>query len=654
MGDRLGIAGERVAVAAAPLPGHREHLAGGQVAGRVVLARLELVADLVQLGGHAAGREQLGDPAPAGDDVEPAVARVPAAEPRVLGDRLARGRQHQPHRHARAVRRDRDRGAEPAAVSSRPAGVGHLAPPQREHRVEELGHLDVGHAAHRDAEQAAGVDAVGVRPGAVPARHRLHDDRQERGGLLAAFVEARDHRRVPGAAAGGLHVAAELQVAVEHLREAFGDQAAGEPRGPDRAPAHGGRERGVVERALLRDEVEAAHQTARRPRDVAREDRQQREHHAAAHARVGAVDDARLRVGAGEVERQVVAGLRGLDRDLVQVAVALVGLVLVAGGRPAAVGQARELRPQARLGVGHHPLHHGLDGVGAVLVDERVQPFAADVVGADLGPQVQPDQHGHAGAAHPEVGDVALQPAAAHHLDRRGGQRLGEHVLRRGRERPEADAAEVGLVGDGARPREQLAVVEDGLVDDHVVLVEAAADPRVVAQEHVALGDARVHRAVPQRPVDGEVDRPDEHGVVQPDLHLLAQLVGDGEVEVVGVGDDRRAGHALERLAHLVGHRPEPVAHHLVGERVEAVDLLLGDGVHGQRGRQRPGQLVRVDGTAGEQLRAGDRHGHGALRMVRLPRWSTVPVVPAGTTTVVVGTSTIAGPVRTWPVRKAP
>ena len=53
---------------------------------------------------------------------------------------------------------------------------------------------------------------------------------QERHGLLAALVEARDHRGVPGAAAGGLDVACELQVAVEHLREALGDQAAGEPR----------------------------------------------------------------------------------------------------------------------------------------------------------------------------------------------------------------------------------------------------------------------------------------------------------------------------------------------------------------------------------------------------------------------------------------
>jgi hypothetical protein len=40
-------------------------------------------------------------------------------------------------------------------------------------------------------------------------------------------------------------------------------------------------------------------------------------------------------------------------------------------------------------------------------------------------------------------------------------------------------------------------------------------------------------------------------------------------------------------------------------------------------------------------------------RMVRLPSPSTVPVRPSGTTTVVVGTSTTAGPVMTWPARRA-
>ena len=214
-----------------------------------------------------------------------------------------------------------------------PPESGILAPPQGQHGVEELGHLDVGDAAHRDAEQAAGVHAVGVRAGAVPAGHRLHDDVEERHGLLAALVEAGDDRGVPGAAAGGLDVLAQLEGLVEQAGQALGDQAAGEPGRADRAAADRGREGGVVEGAFLGDQVEAAHQAARRPGDVARQDGQQGEHDAAAQAGVGAVDDAGLRVGAGEVEREVVAGLGGGDRDLVEAAVALVGLVLVAGRR---------------------------------------------------------------------------------------------------------------------------------------------------------------------------------------------------------------------------------------------------------------------------------------------------------------------------------
>src|SRR6201990_1665468 len=172
-----------------------------------------------------------------------------------------------------------------------------------------------------------------------------------------------------------------------------------------------------------------------------------------------------------------------------------------------------------------------------------------------------------------------------------------------GGEAPVPTPAQVRLVGDRAGPREQLAVVEDRLVDDHVVLVQAAADPRVVAQEHVALGDAGIGGPVTQGPVDGQVDRSDEHGVVEADLDFLAEIVADGEVEVVGVGDDRRAGHALERLAHLVGDRPQPVPDHFVGERVELVDLFWPNGMGLQPRRKRPAQFLRGDRPTGEDLR---------------------------------------------------
>ena len=132
--------------------------------------------------------------------------------------------------------------------------------------------------------------------------------------------------------------------------------------------------------------------------------------------------------------------------------------------------------------------------------------------------------------------------------------------------------------------------------------MQAAADPRVVAEEHVTLGDAGVGGAVLQGPVDGEVDCADQHGVVEAHLHFLSEFVADGEVEVVGVGDDRRPGHALEGVAHLVGDRPQTVPDHLVGERIELVDLFLGDGVYGQCWGQRPGKGVDVYRPAGEDF----------------------------------------------------
>ena len=259
-GDRVGLAGQGVAVATAALPGHREDLAGGQIAGGVVLPGFERVADLRQGAGHLVGGEHLLDAAVPGDDIQPGVAGMAAAQPGVLRDGLAGGGQDEAHRHARAVRGDRHRRGDAAAVAAGSAGVWDFASPQGQDGVEELGHLDVGDTAHRDAEQPAGVDSVGVRPGAVPAGHRLHDDVEERRGLLAAFVETGDDRGVPGAAAGGLDVLAQFQGPVEHAGQALGDQAAGQPGGADRAAADGGRERGVVEGAFLGDQVEAAHQ----------------------------------------------------------------------------------------------------------------------------------------------------------------------------------------------------------------------------------------------------------------------------------------------------------------------------------------------------------------------------------------------------------
>ena len=92
-------------------------------------------------------------------------------------------------------------------------------------------------------------------------------------------------------------------------------------------------------------------------------------------------------------------------------------------------------------------------------------------------------------------------------------------------------------------------------------------------------------------------------------------------------------------------------------ERVELIDLFGPNGMGHQPHRKRPAQFLRVDRPAGEDLGSGDEHGHDALLavsgpMVRLPSASTAAVVPPGMTTVVVGTSTIAGPVSRCPARR--
>lgn len=75
--------------------------------------------------------------------------------------------------------------------------------------------------------------------------------------------------------------------------------------------------------------------------------------------------------------------------------------------------------------------------------------------------------------------------------------------------------------------------MEYRLIDDDVALMQASTDPRIVAEEHVALFNAWVCCAVLKRPVDREVDGADKPGVVETDLDLLTEFVSDGEVEVI-------------------------------------------------------------------------------------------------------------------------
>ena len=170
---------------------------------------------------------------------------------------------------------------------------------------------------------------------------------------------------------------------------------------------------------------------------------------------------------------------------------------------------------------------------------------------------------------------------------------------------PGEDTAEVHLVADRARPGEQLAVVEQRREDARVVLMQAAADPRVVAEEHVARANARDSGPVLQRPLDRHIQRRGQLGVDQADLYAVATLVEDRGAEVVAVGHNHRAGHPLQCVTHLLGDRGEAVTDHLVGKRIQ-----LGD-----RGGRDVVQRNALDGLAdlrgslrlsGETLGAGD------------------------------------------------
>ncbi len=157
-----------------------------------------------------------------------------------------------------------------------------------------------------------------------------------------------------------------------------------------------------------------------------------------------------------------------------------------------------------------------------------------------------------------------------------------------------------------------------------------------------------------QRPAHGHVEGRAELGVVEADLHGLADLVHDAGAEVVAIGDHDRAGHPLDRVAHVVGDGGQAVPDDLVGQWIElrtgivqhTVQHDLAEGV----------SLGERRAALGEPLGAGNGNGghqetsslvwvwRCGSRTTRLPSRSTVARVPGGSATVVVGASTTAGP----------
>ena len=99
----------------------------------------------------------------------------------------------------------------------------------------------------------------------------------------------------------------------------------------------------------------------------------------------------------------------------------------------------------------------------------------------------------------------------------------------------------------------------------------------------------------------------------------------------------------MRRIASAISS----VADDLVGQRVEVLGRRRVDGMKPEARGQQLSRFVRRMRPVGEFLRAVNRDEHRpfpySFVMTRLPRASTSPVYPRGTTTVVVAASMMAG-----------
>ena len=126
------------------------------------------------------------------------------------------------------------------------------------------------------------------------------------------------------------------------------------------------------------------------------------------------------------------------------------------------------------------------------------------------------------------------------------------------------EAADVGLVGDGAGEALQLVLGEDGLDDVHVGEVDAARGVRVVHDVDVVGVDSSVELA--EDGADGAGEGADVKGDGEAHGDGLAVAVGESGGEVHGVLDDAGVGGAEDGEGHLVDKGVEGVSDDLEGD----------------------------------------------------------------------------------------
>lgn len=206
----------------------------------------------------------------------------------------------------------------------------------------------------------------------------------------AVLARAGEDRRHRGARPVRHRLAGVAVARQQQLREAAPDDVDRHDHRRDRRHRARRRVGAVVDRARLGADVDAVAHAAV-PRDIPAQVDVDRGEHRCLQARPGRVDEAtRVGAGAGEVEREALAGLahRADDPvDLGRVAV-VVDVLHVA---PLAVGELREPRAELLARVVDRALHHRLHRRHAPLLDQLEDAAPTGVQRRDLAAHVEAD-----------------------------------------------------------------------------------------------------------------------------------------------------------------------------------------------------------------------------------------------------------------------
>ena len=336
----------------------------------------------------------------------------------------------------------------------------------------------------------------------------------------------------------------------------------------------------------------------------------------------------RLRIGAGEVERDAPVLLDHLERELVQLRIGDAVVLDVVFPDVFAVGDLRQQLVAIDVAaLVEDGLEAGLDRLAAEALEQRFHAPRAHHAGLDLAVEIGRQHLRHAGVALDDGEHRVVAHAFAVELDRRDREAFLEHGDGGARHRARHAAADVVVMAERLDVGDHLAVVEHrhGAAQVGQMADAAFGQIRVVHQEHVArphgLGRKVAHHRVRHRRIGAAGE-------------LAAIAVEQADAIIVRLADHRAARGALDGVFDLGLDRIERALDDLQHDRIDRLGGALR--------RDRPGVLVARGGH--RRIHRLTSAGRRLERTISTPCGSTSRCWPGNTTVVEPNSSTTAGP----------